>query len=41
MTQKFAEFAGMIDEKCYETVREFLAESVTMVGVLEKGAVGK
>ena len=36
MTQEFADFARMIDEKDYKTAREFLEESVTVVGVLEK-----
>ena len=36
MTQEFTDFARMIDEKDYETAQEYLAESVTVVGVLEK-----
>ena len=36
MTQEFADFARMIDEKDYETARKFLEESVTVVGILEK-----
>lgn len=36
MTQEFTDFARMIDEKDYETAQEYLAESVTVVGILEK-----
>ena len=36
MTQEFIDFARVIDEKDYETAHEFLTETVTVVGVLEK-----
>lgn len=36
MTQEFIDFARVIDEKDYETAHQFLEESVTVVGVLEK-----
>ena len=35
MTQEFTDFARVIDEKDYETAKEFLDETVAVVKVLE------
>ena len=35
MTQEFIDFARVIDEKDYETAKEFLDETVAVVKVLE------
>ena len=35
MTQEFTDVARMIDEKDYETAKEFLDETVAVVKVLE------
>lgn len=36
MTQEFTDFARVIDENDYDTAHDFLTETVTVVGVLEK-----
>ena len=39
MTREFQDFARIIDEKDYETAEKLTAESVDVIGVLEKARI--